>query len=196
MLEFSSRIEITGNDSVRIQLLFGRRICSDIQVSDSDLGWFRYLMNNKMERNDRDGFAYNASRCLNLVDSLVEHEVHCLCKRHEAFMDKVELGVMALFFAFLFFAEYNFWLYVGASTLTSLALQIANQLATRRYEAMELFRNRQLATFRTRCHDFVEKEWGTLCHCTGRKGELATQGYVSRKSKPIPVDTAILPVKQ
>jgi len=196
MLELSSDIEIAGVDTIRLRLFIGGRVCCDTQLAHPDFGWHRYLMGNKLERNDLDGFKFNARHYLSLVDSLVDLEVCWLLKTgYEAIISVLELGMMALLIGMFFIAGSHFWLYVSVCALANLTMIAANLVVMRRYSAINRFRDRQLVMFENRCADFVKKEWGALCHCTGRKGELETQGYSSRRPQPIPVDIVALPVK-
>lgn len=196
MLELDSQIEITGRDQIRVLLLFGSRLCRDVQVVHPDLGWLKFLMENKKECNDPDGFDYNARCYLSLVDRLVDQEVLLLVERDEAFMAVLEFGALILLIGMFLIAWSHFWMYVGACAIASMTILIANLVAKKRYSAINRFRDRQLVMFDSRCADLVRKEWSELCHYTGRKVALETQGYPSRRLQPIPADTVALPVKQ
>jgi hypothetical protein len=185
MPDFYSRTEIIGQDEIRVQLLSGSRTCCDVDVYDPGLGWFWFLMDNKRNREDLDGFAYNARRYLELVDEIVDDEVQLLIERYEILLELLNAAVQASLIILIVVSRHCAWLYVCASILVGLVAIAAYLMILLRKLAAEQFQKEQANTFQCRFTEFIKAEWEASCRCIGIRRIKNTLRRYTGQSRPI-----------
>ncbi len=158
MFEMCCTYKIIRSDATRLHLQSGRQNSTDIQITDPDLLWYKFLMENKLSLGDTDGFIYNARQYLLLADELVEQELRDKVEQFEMKINYIELFAVITGIGVLIMSLYHYGAFVFGSMFVCSLLIIVNKILFRRYSEFNCWINENKSTFEDRLNTFIRKE--------------------------------------
>lgn len=129
----------------------------DVTVWHPDLRDIMYLIENKLERGDDEGYEYNVSRWLRLVDSLVRQALLSVDRKIMQSMQKVSSAVSCLLLlSTLIYIRYPA-IGISIDIMAIIFVVITYFFLKRRKQELNNFITEQQQTFKLRAQEFQQQ---------------------------------------